>query len=153
LASTMLAMGASAVLLPFNVGAQNEHEDARRTLALYLGRELMEEILSKPFDDPEGGGGMGPDGGESSRALFDNIDDYHGYEDGYGESIGSIVGINGETINTAAIEGLQREVVITYVHVPGQDLGADPNFVRVQVIMKYMGNEILTLRRLVHKPQ
>ena len=152
LASTMLAMGASAVLLPFSVGAQNEQEDARRTLALFLGRELMEEILSKPFADPQGSEAMGPDGGESSRALFDNIDDYNGYQDGYGKSIGRIVGINNETIDGAAIVGLQREVVITYIHVSGQDLGAAPNFVRVEVIMKYMGDELLTLRRMAHKP-
>ena len=152
LASTLLAMSASAVLLPFSVGAQSEQEDARRTLALFLGRELMEEIISKPFDDPEGSVGVGPDGGESSRALFDNIDDYHGYEDGYGKSISSIVGMNGQIIEGVAIEGLQREVIIAYIHVSGQDVGADPNFVRVEVKMKYKGDDLLTLRRLVHKP-
>ena len=153
MASTMLAMGASAVVLPFNVGAQNEQEDARRTLALYLGRELMEEIISKPFDDPQGSEAMGPDAGESSRPFFDNIDDYNRYEDGYDKSISHIVGRNKETIDALAIEGLQREVVVRYIHVPGQHLGDDPNFVRVEVIMKYMGDELLTLRRLVHKPQ
>ena len=153
LASTMLAMGASAVLLPFSVGAQSEQEDARRTLALHLGRELMEEIISKPFADPQGSVGIGPDGGESSRALFDNIDDYHGYEDGYNKSIARIVGMNNQTIDGVAIEGLQREVVIGYIHVSGQDPGADPNFVRIEVNMKYKGDELLTLRRLVHKPQ
>ncbi len=152
LASTMLAMGASAVLLPFSVGAQSETEDARRTFALYLGRELMEEIISKPFDDPAGGGGLGPDGGESSRALFDNIDDYNGYEDGYGKSISRLVGMNGQIINGAAIEGLQREAAIAYIHVSGQDSGDAPNFVRVEVKMKYKGDDLLTLRRLVHKP-
>ena len=153
LASTMLAMGASAVLLPFSVGAQSEQEDARRTLALYLGRELMEEIISKPFDDPEASDAIGPDGGESSRALFDNIDDYDGYEDGYGKSIDRIVGMDKQTIDGVAIEGLHREAIITYIHVSGQDLGDDPNFVRVEVEMKYKGDELLTLRRLVHKPQ
>ena len=137
LASVMLSMGASAVLLPFSVGAQSEQEDARRTFALYLGRELMEEIISKPFDDPQGSEALGPDGGESSRALFDNIDDYDGYEDGYNTSIDRIVGMNEQTIDAAAIEGLQREVVIKYVHVSGQDVGDDPNFVRIEVKMKY----------------
>ncbi len=153
MASTMLAMGASAVLLPFTVGAQNEFEDARRTLALYLGRELMEEIISKPFDDPDGTDDMGPDPAETSRALFDNIDDYDNYKDGYKESISSIVGVNDQTIDGVAIEGLQREVDITYIYVSGQDVSEDPNFVRVEVKMEYKGDKILTLRRLVHKPQ
>jgi hypothetical protein len=153
LASTMLAMGASAVLLPFSAGAQNEQEDARRTLALSFGREMMEEILSKPFDDPQGSDGMGPDSGESGRVLFDNIDDFDGYEDGYNKSISRVVGRNNETIGGVATEGLQREVVVRYIHVAGQDLGEDANFVRVEVIMSFKGNELLTLRRMVHKPQ
>lgn len=152
MASTMLSMGASAVLLPFSVGAQIEQEDARRTLALYLGRELMEEIISKPFDDPQGAGAPGPDGGEASRANYDNIDDYAGYKDGYGESINQIVGIDNQTIDTLAIDGLSRKVVVEYIHVSGQDVGDDPNFLKVAVEVKYKGDIILTLRRLVHKP-
>jgi len=153
LASSMLAMGASAILLPFSAGAQSEAEDARRTVALYLGRELMEEILSKPFDDPQGSTAVGPDAGETSRALFDNIDDYDRYKDGYGQSISSIVGMNGQTIEGIAVEKLWRKARVRYVHVSGQDTGDDPNFVRIEVKMKYDTDEILKLTRLVHKPQ
>jgi len=153
MASTLLAMGASAVLLPFNVGAQSETEDARRTLAMHLGRELMEEIISKPFDDPEGGGGPGPDSGETSRMYYDNIDDYNGYKDGYGEFISEIVGVANQTIEGVAIDGLHRDVSVAYVHVSGQDVGDAPNFVRVEINMGYMGDNLLTLRRLVHLPE
>ncbi|MDP6633525.1 MAG: hypothetical protein QGG42_01335 [Phycisphaerae bacterium] len=153
MASALLSMGAAGVLLPFNVGAQSELEDARRTLALYLGRELVEEIISKPFDDPEGAFGVGPDAGEISRQYFDNIDDYDGYKDGYEETISAIVGMRKQTIDAVAIEGLHREAVVRYLHVAGQDMGDDPNFVRVVVIMRYKGQVLLTLRRLVHLPQ
>ena len=152
LASTLLSMGASAVLLPFNVGAQSEQEDARRTTALYLARELMEEIIVKPFDDPQGDEGLGADSGESSRALYDNIDDYHGYQDGYGETIDQMVGVDKQILDTLATEGLKRKVVITYLHVSGQDEGEASNFVSVKVKVKYQGNKILVLRRLVHNP-
>ena len=153
LASTLLSMGASAVLLPFNIGAQSEEEDARRTYALYLGRELMEEIVAKPFDDPEGSEGLGPDGGETSRSLYDNVDDYDGYKDGYGKTIDQMVGIDDQTIDVLAVDGLSRKVVITYLYVSGQDESEDPDFVSVKVVVKYMGDSILKLRRLVHKPQ
>ena len=153
MASTLLAMGASAVLLPFNVGAQTEQEDARRTLALFLGRELMEEIVSKPFDDPDGVYGTGPDAGEFSRMYFDNVDDYDGYKDGYGESISEIVGMKKQIIEGVSIEGLHREVSVRYLHVAGQDMGDDPNFVRVVIDMGYKGDNLVTLRRLVHVPQ
>jgi len=153
LASTLLAMGASAVLLPFTVAAQNEAEDARRTLAVHLARELMEEIISKPFDDPGGEGGRGPEAGESNRTDFDNIDDYHNYKDGYSESISDMVGINGQVIDDAAIEGLHRHVRIYYVYVNGQDGSQDPNFVRIKVRLLYHGDLLFKLSRLVYKPQ
>ena len=44
-------------------------------------------------------------------------------------------------------------MVAEYVHVSGQDAGDDPNFVSIVITMKHMGESILTLRRLVHKPQ
>ncbi|MCP4376763.1 MAG: hypothetical protein GY794_11385 [bacterium] len=151
LASTLLAMSASAVLLPFSVGAQSEQEDARRTTALYFGRELMEEIISKPFDDPEGGGAVGPDSGESSRDAFDNIDDYHGYVDGEGQSL-DMVGIEKQTYDNLATDGMSREVEVQYVYVTGQDTSEDPSFVSIQILVKYDVDTIVTLRRLVHNP-
>ncbi|MBT3199696.1 MAG: hypothetical protein HN350_07245 [Phycisphaerales bacterium] len=152
LASTMLSMGASAVLLPFNVGAQTEQEDARRTVALYFARELMEEIIVKPFDDPQDAEGLGADAGESSRALYDNIDDYDGYEDGYGKAIDQIVGVSKQTIDSLSTEGLSREVTVAYLYVSGQDSGGPANFVSVTVTMKYYDDTLLTIRRLVHNP-
>src|SRR5580765_4297875 len=38
----------------------------------------MEEILSQPYADPQGTVALGPDSGETSRLLYDNMDDYHG---------------------------------------------------------------------------
>ena len=72
LASAVLAIGASTIILPFTTAARNEEVDGRRTLAAQLGQEMMEEILSKPFEDPQGSGGLGPESGETSRSLYDN---------------------------------------------------------------------------------
>ena len=85
--------------------------------------------------------------------YYDDGDDYDDYEDGYGETIDEIVGINDQSIDGVSIQGLSRKVTIQYIHVSGQDVGEDPNFVSVIVEMKYMGNSILKLRRIVHKPQ
>jgi hypothetical protein len=46
-----------------------------------LAHDLMQEILSFPYAEPESNPNAvstGPDTGESSRSLFDDIDDYHG---------------------------------------------------------------------------
>ncbi len=46
-----------------------------------LARQLMEEITAKPFADPDGRSSLGPEAGETTRLLFDNVDDYNGYAD------------------------------------------------------------------------
>lgn len=46
-----------------------------------LAEGLMEEILSLPYDDPNGYTAAGPDTGNSTRQLYDNIDDYHGFSE------------------------------------------------------------------------
>ncbi len=52
-----------------------------------------------------------------------------------------------------SIVGLHRQVVVEYLHVAGQDVADDANFVRVVISMGYKGDNLLTLRRLVHVPQ
>jgi hypothetical protein len=46
-----------------------------------LARALMAEIMSMPYDDPDGAGILGIDLSEllSNRATFDDVDDYNGY--------------------------------------------------------------------------
>jgi len=153
LASTLLAMGASAIVLPFTTAAQNEEADARRTLAVHLAQEMIEEILSKPFDDPQGGGAVGPEGDETSRGLYDNIDDYNGYAEGYDQALNSIVGLTGQSISEPAAEYLSRHVATTYVYVAGQDSGDDPSFIRIDVTVKHKNNKMLSLTRMVYLPR
>jgi MSHA pilin protein MshD len=146
LAAVILAMAVSAIAMPFTAGAQNEQVDARRTLAVSLAQEMMEEILTKPFDDPAGVMTPGPEPGETSRNTFDNIDDYHGYT----EPPGCITNLDGQFINTPASVGLSRYVTATYVYVSGQDTGQPPSFIRVSVVVKHRGLPLVTLSRLVY---
>jgi MSHA pilin protein MshD len=45
-----------------------------------LANDLMAEILTLPYVDPNTGSAtIGPDSGESSRANFDDVDDYHNW--------------------------------------------------------------------------
>lgn len=48
--------------------------------ALTLAQELMEEVLSKDFSDPDGGTPFTLDAGETAgdRTTFDDVDDYAG---------------------------------------------------------------------------
>lgn len=51
--------------------------------AYQFGHDLMNEILAKPYLDPEGGTGLGVDAGESAaqRSTFDDVDDYSGWSE------------------------------------------------------------------------
>jgi len=140
----MLTVAAPAVLIPFAAGMQNDAEDARQALATALAAEIMDEALSKPFSDPEGPTDLGPEFGESSRYEFDNIDDY----DGYAESPGQIADAFGDVMTDPLAFELSRAVDVEYVYVSGQDLGQDPNSVRITVEVSDGDRPIATLVRL-----
>ncbi len=146
IAASVLAMAIAAITMPFTVGAQNELADSRRTLAVSLAQEMMEEILDKPFSDPNGASKPGPEPGETSRSKFDNIDDY----DGYVEQAGEIADAFGVVNNEPASVGLSRHVSATYVYVSGQDSSEDPTFIRVTVEIHFKNQVVITLTRLVY---
>ncbi|MHC4562570.1 MAG: type IV pilus modification PilV family protein [Planctomycetota bacterium] len=144
LAVSVLATAVFAITMPFAAAAQNELEDARRTIAASLANELAEEILSKPFYDPQGQVGLGPDFGETYRSQFDNIDDY----DGFIESAGNVSDVFGNVLDDSAAVNLSRHAKVEYVYLSGQDSGESPTFVRITVTVKYVGDTILEVSRL-----
>jgi MSHA pilin protein MshD len=153
LAVVVLTIAVTAVIMPFTVGMRTQMVEARQSLAVPLAEELMEEILSKPFEEPDDGdeqaepaGAFGPDTGETSRQQFSAIDDYHGYTD----PPGTITDPGGSVIDDAAAVGLSRHVTVAYVHVTGQDTGEPATFMRVVVEVRHDSQPLVTLTRLVH---
>jgi len=144
LASVILAMAITAITTPFTVSARNEQADGRRTVAAFLAGALMEEITSKPFADPEGTSSVGPEAGESTRAAFDNIDDYDDYE----ETAGAIVDGLGNLAADPLAYDLSRHVKTTYVYVDGQDVSEPASFIRIEVEVRRGGQTIAGLTRL-----
>lgn len=149
LASVILAMTVAAMTMPFVAGARSEQDDARRTLAVALAQEMMEEVLATDFhDDKEKYHYLvGPDHGEKDRSDFDNMDDYNGYA----EPPGKITDLDGQVIQDPAATGLARFVTVAYVYVNGQDKGQPPTFLRVTVEIWHEGTPIVRLARLVHE--
>lgn len=149
LASVVLATTIMALTAPFSTAARNDQINARRTLAVSLAQELMEEILAQRFTEADPGleRNLGPDIGETARYLFDNIDDY----DGYSDAVGSIADIEGQVIDTPQADGLSRHVTTSYAYVAGQDTSRQPTFVRIVVEVRYQGQAIVTLKRLAYQ--
>lgn len=97
IAAAILAVSVAAIAHAITAGHAQTEDSLHRARAVALAEAMLEEVLSKPYRDPSGATTIGPDSGETSRALFDNIDDYHGYpskaddagiDDALGESYG-----------------------------------------------------------------
>jgi len=148
MAMVVLGIAAAGVLLPFTSGAQVRAEGIHRTLAANLASDLMEEVITKPFLDPDGGAYvLGLDVGDTT---FDNIDDYHGYS----EAEEQIKDSTGEIITDSNYAKFSREATCEYVTVPQQPTQSEPekcNFILVTVKVKYNGREIAVINRLISK--
>lgn len=141
LAAVVLAIVVGAVIIPFSAGAANTAQDARTTLAVNLAQDLMEEILAKPFNDPDG-----TEVGETGRSTWDDMDDYHGYS----ESEGTIAGFDGVTVDDPASLALTRSAVVQSVYVAGQGAPEPPTFLRITVKVRYRGATLVSLSRLAY---
>jgi len=139
LAAAILATAAAVVIVPFSAGAQSVAQDARQTLAVSLAEGLMEEVLSKAFSDPDGS-----EAGENRRSRWDDMDDYHGYQ----EAEGAIVEADGTAVTDPAATALSRRVMVESVYVAGQDHGEPATFLRITVEVRHHGAPVVTLSRL-----
>jgi len=136
MATVVLAIAAAGVLLPFTSGARLRAQGMRRTLAGKLAGDLMEQIIMEQI----------------INTPFDQIVAAY---DGYSEPQGQIRDASGALFSDSdpAYANFSRDVSCEYVTVPQQPpLEEDQcNFIRVTVRVKYSGNEIASLSRLITK--
>lgn len=109
MASAILAFAVAAISYAVSTGQAQTHYALHELRAISLTEALMEEIVARRYSDPEGLITPGPDAGESSRALFDNSDDYHGYS----ESLGQVKDLAG-TAYPQAFSRFSRSVTTVY---------------------------------------
>lgn len=83
-AAMILSIGVTAVTGALLAGSMQAAEAVRVQLGCAAAEALLEEVLGKPYVDPQGQVGLGPDAGEATRAAFDNVDDYHGFAEAAG---------------------------------------------------------------------
>ena len=107
MATTILAIAVTAVAAALMAGAQQSYEAVDTRRANEAAQALLEEILTRPYADPDGASNPGPEAGETTRSAFDNVDDYHGYS----ESAGSLVDAAGNAYPTE-YAGFSRSVTV-----------------------------------------
>ena len=147
IASAILAFVTLAIVQAVSAGQSQTLDALKRSRAQALAEVLLEEILAKPYADPEGATGFGPDAGEASRADFDNIDDYHGYL----ESAGSLAD-HAATVYPTDYQSLERSVSVVAVTNSVTDLGGDHAGVQVTVSVNEPGGRVWSVQRFVPEP-
>jgi len=125
IATVVLGIAAAGVLLPFTVGAAVRAEGTRRTLAAKLAGDLMEEIVSTPFDQI-----------------------IAGYDE-YAEPRGQVKDASGIVFTDLNYANFSRDVSCEYVYMPQESGDGEPKFIRVIVRVYYQGGEIANISRLV----
>jgi prepilin-type N-terminal cleavage/methylation domain-containing protein len=124
LAMVLIGIAAAGVLLPFASGASIQAEGVHRTLAAVLANSLIEQIVATPF---------------ASLVTAYN----------YAEADGQIKDTSGAVLSDTMYAGFTREVTCQYVHVPQQDSDAAPTFALATVCVRYRGQTLVTVNRLI----
>jgi len=147
IASVVLAVALVAISAAFSSGHQQGYYAAHCERGRALAEELAEYILSKPYYDPQGETGRGPDVGEISFTDFDNIDDFHGYSQS-AELLSDIAG----NPYPPAYHTFSRRVEIIYMSKTFGNLGGTQYGVRVIVTVEDKNGQEFTLERFVATP-
>lgn len=147
LAAVILAIVSASATLPFLAGSRQINEAVKLETAVSLGQALMEEILARPFADPDDGSVTpGPESGESTCNLFDNIDDFNGYT----EASTGIKNFKNAGVTAASVTGFWRTATVSYVTFSGlnQQAGDTNSLVRIEVKVYHGTALLVTLDRI-----
>lgn len=68
----VVSVGIAGILMVMDVSVRSSGDPMVRKQAMALADSILEEILLKPYDDPDGVSG------ETTRATFDDVSDYDG---------------------------------------------------------------------------
>jgi energy-coupling factor transporter ATP-binding protein EcfA2 len=127
MATVVLGIAAAGVLLPFTSGAAVRAEGMHRTLGAKLAGELMEQIISAPFNQI--------------------VAKYNGYA----EPKVQVRDASGVVFTDPQYANFSRNVSCEYVYVPQQGGAMEPIFIRVTVRVYYNSKEVAGISRLIGK--
>jgi hypothetical protein len=124
------------------------YDALHRRQAMELADALIEEVVRFPYDDPDGTTTFGPDAGESSRAVFDDINDF----DGFSQSAGALNDAAG-VVYDAGYQQFSRSVSVTAGSQTVAAFGSAYAGVTVQVTVTDEAGTTWTVTAFVPEPQ
>jgi len=103
----VVTLGITGILMVMDVSVARSADPMVRKQAMVLADSLLEEILLKPFADPDG------IGGETTRATFDDVNDFNGINETLSAAGPVFTGM------PALLNGYQVQVVVASVVLEG----------------------------------
>ncbi len=87
IASTLVAIMTIGLAQVVSSGQAATYDALHQARGTALAEVMLEEILARPYEDPDG------TDGETDRADLDDIDDYDGYSEGFGQvrNVGDVI--------------------------------------------------------------
>jgi MSHA pilin protein MshD len=143
----VLAFSVAALTQAVVSGQSQTYEAMHSSRAITLAEAMIDEVLSKPYNDPEGELTVGPDTGETSRDLFDNADDY----DGLIEAAGAVQDQSG-VVYPSLYQNFGRSVTAVYTTVNLVDLGGNHNGLTVTVTVTDQNGRVWSISRFIQEP-
>lgn len=146
IATAILSVSVVAVTEAIMSGQAQSHHTVRSAQAMALAEALMEEIIALPYADPQDTVALGPDTGETTRPLYDNCDDFHGYT----ELPGELRDAMGQLLPQQA-QAFRRSVTAAYTSITVPQFGTAAVGLNVQVTVSD-GKQSWSINRFIAEP-
>ena len=146
-AAVILALVVAAIAQSIGAGVAETNLSLRNARGTALAEALMEEILSKPYADPNGYTTPGPDAGETTRQLYNNIDDYHGFS----ETANNLQDQSGTALPTE-YQSFTRSATCVYGSTTVTGLGTLTGITITVTVVTSTGDTTWTVTRFVPDP-
>jgi len=147
MAIVVLSMVITAVTQAVVSGQQHGWVAMQTQRGVALTEAMMEEILAADYVDPQGGSGLGRDEGEARRVDFDDVDDY----DGFVEEFGQVRDASGASYGDEFAD-YARRVDVAVATLSHADLGEAAPGREIVVTVTSRRGGTWTLRRFVAEP-
>jgi len=149
LAIGILAFATAALSHAVTAGQQISYHALHEVRGLSLAEAMMDEVLSKPYTDPDGDELAGPDTGELSRADYDCMDDFDGYTSADAGVVADAAGVSYPN----SFQRFTRTVTAAYVTTSVADLGGqDQSGLLITVSVTDTKGRNWSLHRFVAEP-
>jgi Tfp pilus assembly protein PilV len=145
IASFVLAVAVVALATALGTTSSQARAFDVDAASLSLARQLMEEVLARPFDPPAYGDHAGWKTGNHNKSQYDDIGDFDGFTDAAGFASNNGSGAAGGDLS------FHRSVAFAHRATPGGADVADGDFgmITVTVTSDTRGTMPVTLDRLV----